>query len=275
MTQLESWYDFSGQVAVITGGTGVLLSHAVRTLGEQGATLILLSTSTERAQRKATELDALGIKVVPYQADVLDKLRLDQVAVEVMERFGRIDILLNGAGGNRPAAMATQQQPFFGLTAEAMQEVFNLNFMGAFYCCQAFGHPMAEQGRGVMLNVASMVSIRPLTRVVAYSAAKAALTNFTQWLAVHLATTYSTGLRVNAIAPGFLLGEQNRALLVDQTTGELTPRGAQILTHTPLGRFGNPEEMTGAIMWLLSPASSFVTGVVLPLDGGYSAFGGV
>jgi NAD(P)-dependent dehydrogenase (short-subunit alcohol dehydrogenase family) len=275
MTQLESWYDFSGQVAVITGGTGVLLSHAVRTLGEQGATLVLLSTSMERAQRKAAELEAIGIKAFPYQADVLDKPRLDQVAAEVMERFGHIDILLNGAGGNRPAAIATPQQPFFGLSAEAMHHVFDLNFMGAFYCCQAFGEPMAEQGRGVMLNVASMVSIRPLTRVVAYSAAKAALTNFTQWLAVHLATTYGTGLRVNAIAPGFLLGEQNRALLVDQATGELTPRGAQILAHTPLGRFGNPEEMTGGIVWLLSSASAFVTGVVLPLDGGYSAFGGV
>ncbi|MEN4041957.1 MAG: SDR family oxidoreductase, partial [Anaerolineaceae bacterium] len=216
-----------------------------------------------------------GSQAVAYQANVLDKVRLDQVAYEVMERFGRIDILLNGAGGNRPAAMATPQQPFFDLGDDAVRQVFDLNFMGAFYACQAFGRPMAEQGRGVILNVASMVSLRPLTRVVAYSAAKAALTNFTQWLAVHLATTYGPGLRVNAIAPGFLLGEQNKALLVDQATGELTPRGAQILAHTPLGRFGKPEEMTGAILWLLSEASAFITGVVLPLDGGYSAFGGV
>jgi NAD(P)-dependent dehydrogenase (short-subunit alcohol dehydrogenase family) len=275
MTQLQSWYDFSGKVAVITGGTGVLLSHAVRTLGEQGAVLILLSTSADRAQACADELAAEGIQAVPYQADVLDKPRLDQVAAEVMDRFGRIDILLNGAGGNRPGATVTPQQPFFDLSDEAVRQVFELNFTGALYCSQAFGKPMAEQGRGVMLNVASMVSIRPLTRVIAYSAAKAALTNFTQWLAVHLATTYGAGLRVNAIAPGFLLGEQNRALLVDPATGELTPRGAQIIAHTPLGRFGKPEEMTGAILWLLSEASAFVTGVVLPLDGGYSAFGGV
>jgi NAD(P)-dependent dehydrogenase (short-subunit alcohol dehydrogenase family) len=275
MTQLQSWYDFSGKVAVITGGTGVLLSHAVRTLGEQGAILILLSTSADRAQACADELAAEGIQAVPYQADVLDKPRLDQVAAEVMDRFGRIDILLNGAGGNRPGATVTPQQPFFDLSDEAVRQVFELNFTGALYCSQAFGKPMAEQGRGVMLNVASMVSIRPLTRVIAYSAAKAALTNFTQWLAVHLATTYGAGLRVNAIAPGFLLGEQNRALLVDPATGELTPRGAQIIAHTPLGRFGKPEEMTGAILWLLSEASAFVTGVVLPLDGGYSAFGGV
>jgi NAD(P)-dependent dehydrogenase (short-subunit alcohol dehydrogenase family) len=275
MTQLQSWYDFSGKVAVITGGTGVLLSHAVRTLGEQGAVLILLSTSADRAQACADELAAEGIQAVPYQADVLDKPRLDQVAAEVMDRFGRIDILLNGAGGNRPGATVTPQQPFFDLSDEAVRQVFELNFTGALYCSQAFGKPMAEQGRGVMLNVASMVSIRPLTRVIAYSAAKAALTNFTQWLAVHLATTYGAGLRVNAIAPGFLLGEQNRALLVDPATGELTPRGAQIIAHTPLGRFGKPEEMTGAILWLLSEASAFVTGVVLPLDGGYAAFGGV
>jgi NAD(P)-dependent dehydrogenase (short-subunit alcohol dehydrogenase family) len=275
MTQLQSWYDFSGQVAVVSGGTGVLLSHAVRTLGEQGAALVILSTSAARAQSKVDELTAAGFQAVAYQADVLDKPRLDQVAAEVMDRFGRIDILLNGAGGNRPGAIVTPQQPFFDLSDEAVRQVFDLNFMGALYCSQAFGKPMAEQGRGVMLNVASMVSIRPLTRVIAYSAAKAALTNFTQWLAVHLATTYGPGLRVNAIAPGFLLGEQNRALLVDPATGELTPRGAQIIAHTPLGRFGKPEEMTGAILWLLSEASAFVTGVVLPLDGGYSAFGGV
>jgi NAD(P)-dependent dehydrogenase (short-subunit alcohol dehydrogenase family) len=275
MNQLQSWYDFSGHVAVITGGTGVLLSHAVRTLGEQGATLIILSTSSSRAQARADELSAAGILAIPYQADVLDKARLEQLAAQVMDRFGRIDILLNGAGGNRPGAMVTPQQPFFDLSDEAVRQVFDLNFTGALYCSQAFGRPMAEQGRGVILNVASMVSIRPLTRVVAYSAAKAALTNFTQWLAVHLATTYGAGMRVNAIAPGFLLGEQNKALLVDQATGELTPRGAQILAHTPLGRFGKPEEMTGAILWLLSEASAFVTGVVLPLDGGYAAFGGV
>jgi NAD(P)-dependent dehydrogenase (short-subunit alcohol dehydrogenase family) len=275
MTQLQSWYDFSGQVAVVTGGTGVLLSHAVRTLGEQGAALVILSTSATRAQSKVNELTAAGIQAVPYAADILDKPRLEQVAAEVMDRFGRIDILLNGAGGNRPGAIVTPQQPFFDLSDEAVRQVFDLNFMGALYCSQAFGKPMAEQGRGVMLNVASMVSIRPLTRVIAYSAAKAALTNFTQWLAVHLATTYGPGLRVNAIAPGFLLGEQNRALLVDPATGELTPRGAQIIDHTPLGRFGKPEEMTGAILWLLSEAAAFVTGVVLPLDGGYAAFGGV
>jgi NAD(P)-dependent dehydrogenase (short-subunit alcohol dehydrogenase family) len=275
MTRIHDWYDFTGQVAVVTGGTGVLLSHSVHALGEQGATLVILSTTDERAQRRVDELAAAGIQAVPYQADVLDKPRLEQVAQEVIERFGRIDILLNGAGGNRPGAIVTPQQPFFELSDEAVRQVFDLNFMGPLYCSQAFGKPMAEQGRGVILNVASMVSLRPLTRVVAYSAAKAALTNFTQWLAVHLATTYGAGLRVNAIAPGFLLGEQNKALLVDQNTGELTPRGAQIIAHTPLGRFGNPEEMTGAILWLLSEASAFVTGVVLPLDGGYSAFGGV
>jgi NAD(P)-dependent dehydrogenase (short-subunit alcohol dehydrogenase family) len=275
MNQLHEWYDFTGKVAVITGGTGVLLSHAVRTLGEQGATLVILSTSQSKAQARVSELTSVGIRAVAYQVDVLDKPRLDQVAADVMERFGRIDILLNGAGGNRPGAMTTPEQPFFELSDAAVRQVFDLNFMGALYCCQAFGKSMAEQGRGVILNVASMVSLRPLTRVIAYSAAKAALTNFTQWLAVHLATTYGPGLRVNAIAPGFLLGEQNKALLVDQATGDLTPRGAQIIAHTPLGRFGNPEEMTGAVLWLLSDASAFVTGVVLPLDGGYSAFGGV
>ncbi len=275
LEQLREWYDFSDQVAVVTGGTGVLLSPAVRALGRLGATLVILSTRQERAQAKVDELAQEGVRALPFQADVTDKARLEAVGREVLERFGRVDILINGAGGNNPRATVQADTPFFDLPEDAIRQVFDANFMGSLFCAQIFGKPMAERGRGAILNVASMASLSPLTRIVSYSAAKGALSNFTQWLAVYMAQNYSPRIRVNAIAPGFLITEQNLDLLTNPQTGEPSARGKAVLEHTPMARFGSPDEMTGAILWLLSPAAQFVTGVILPLDGGFSAFSGV
>jgi len=193
----------------------------------------------------------------------------------VLKNHGQIDILVNGAGGNKPQATTSPDVPFFDLPSQAIEQVFNLNFMGAFYCCQVIGKIMAQQKSGNVLNIVSMNALRPLTRIPAYSAAKSAVANFTQWLAVHMAQEYSPSIRVNAIAPGFFLTEQNRFLLVDSQTGELTTRGKRIISHTPMNRFGSPEDMVGTVLWLLSPSSGFITGTVIPLDGGFSAFGGV
>jgi NAD(P)-dependent dehydrogenase (short-subunit alcohol dehydrogenase family) len=205
---------------------------------------------------------------------VLDRSSLEGAAAQVLARFGRVDILINGAGGNQARATTTADQSFFDLPAEALRFVIDLNLLSAMLASQVFGRVMAEQKAGVILNISSMNALRPLTRIPAYSAAKAGVSNFTQWLAVHLAQTCSPEIRVNAIAPGFFVGEQNRRLLLNED-GTLTPRGQSILSHTPLGRFGDPEDLLGAVLWLVSPASGFVTGVVLPIDGGFSAFSGV
>jgi NAD(P)-dependent dehydrogenase (short-subunit alcohol dehydrogenase family) len=186
-----------------------------------------------------------------------------------------LDTLINAAGGNTASATTGPDRSFFDLPEEALRFVSDLNVLGTMLPCQTFGRAMADRGRGVILNVSSMNAFRPLTRIPAYSAAKAAVANFTQWLAVHMAQEYSSEIRVNAIAPGFFLTDQNRFLLTDGTTGELTARGASIIEHTPAGRFGQPEDLLGTMLWLLSPASSFVTGVVVPVDGGFSAFSGV
>ena len=184
-------------------------------------------------------------------------------------------MLVNAAGGNDPKATTSSTQKFFDLTPQAMRGVVDLNLMGTVLPCQVFGKMMAERGSGAILNISSMAGIRPLTRIAAYAAAKAAVANFTQWLAVHLAQEYSPNIRVNAIAPGFFLTEQNRFLLTDGKSGELTERGKAIIAHTPMGRFGNPQDLLGAALWLLSPAASFVTGAVVPIDGGFSAYSGV
>jgi len=207
--------------------------------------------------------------------DVLDADSLRRAADTVLGRFGRIDGLVNAAGGNRPEATTGPDRSFFDLPPDALEWVLDLNLLGTILPCQIFGRRMAEQGEGVVLNISSMNAMRPLTRIPAYSAAKAAVSNFTQWLAAHMAQQYSPRIRVNAIAPGFFLTRQNRFLLTDEQTGDLTPRGRSILAHTPMGRFGEPEDLFGAVLWLLSPASAFVTGVVVPVDGGFAAYSGV
>jgi NAD(P)-dependent dehydrogenase (short-subunit alcohol dehydrogenase family) len=207
--------------------------------------------------------------------DVLKPETLIKSLEVITSEFGTVDTLINAAGGNHPNATTSSDRSFFDLPEEAFRFVFDLNMLGTILPCQIFGRAMAENGSGVILNISSLNAFRPLTRIPAYSAAKAGISNFTQWLAVHIAQEYSPHIRVNAIAPGFFLTEQNRYLLTDPETGELTERGRSIIAHTPMGRFGVPEELLGTVLWLLSPASEFVTGIVVPVDGGFSAFSGV
>jgi NAD(P)-dependent dehydrogenase (short-subunit alcohol dehydrogenase family) len=208
-------------------------------------------------------------------ANVTDSSSLGVARDQCLDCFSRIDALVNGAGGNLPEATTSEERRFFELAEPALREVVDLNLMGTILPCQVLGEPMARQGDGVIVNITSMNAMRPLTRIPAYSAAKAGVANFTQWLAVHMAQEYSPRIRVNAIAPGFLLTEQNRFLLTYGDTERLTPRGTSILAHTPMRRFGEPADLVGTLLWLLSPAASFVTGITIPIDGGFSVFGGV
>lgn len=259
----------------MTGGTGVLGSTLVASLAAAGANVAVLSRDVTRAEALIGRIGATKGTCLGVAGDVLDKASIERAAKKVGEKFGRIDCLVNGAGGNSPKATTNADQTFFQLSEEGLRYVSDLNLLGSILPSQVFGKMMADQKEGVILNVASMSGFRPLTRVLSYSAAKAAVSNFTQWLAVHMAQEYSPKIRVNAIAPGFFLTEQNRFLLTDKNTGELTPRGKKILEHTPMGRFGDPEDLIGAFLWLLSPASQFVTGIVVPVDGGFSAYSGV
>lgn len=264
-------FNVQDKVAVVTGGAGVLCATLCRALAEAGAKVAVLDLRSEPAEALAAEL---GNGAVGIACNVLDKPSIESAAQKVLELFSRVDILINGAGGNKPQATTNAEQPFFDLPADALRWVFDLNLMGTILPSQVFGKIMAEQKYGVIMNISSMNAFRPLTRIAAYSAAKAGVSNFTQWLAVHMAQEYSPKIRVNAIAPGFFVGEQNRRLLLNEN-GSLTPRGQTILNHTPMNRFGTPDDLIGATMWLVSPASSFVTGIVVPVDGGFSAFSGV
>ena len=236
---------------------------------------MILDLLEPAAKKVAEEIQKEGGQAYPYQADALNKKSLEKVCDEVVKKFGRVDILINGAGGNKPQATTSPDLSFFDLPQDAFRWVFDLNFTCTLLASQVFGKVMARQKEGIILNVSSMNYFRPLTRVPAYSAAKAAVSNFTQWLAVHFSQNYSPKIRVNAIAPGFFLTEQNRFLLTEKETGKLTARGKSIIDHTALGRFGDPEDLVGAVLWLLSPASEFVHGAVIPIDGGFSAFSGV
>jgi NAD(P)-dependent dehydrogenase (short-subunit alcohol dehydrogenase family) len=272
---LASWYDFKGHTAVVTGGTGVLGGEMACGLAALGANVAILGRNLDAGRAVCDRMGENSKNAEVIACDVSDADSVQKAATRVQERFGRVDSLINAAGGNNPKATTNPEQPFFGLSAEALRWVLDLNVLGTILPSQAFAKLMAQQKRGVILNITSMAAVRPLTRVGAYSAAKAAISNFTQWLAVHLAQEYSADIRVNAIAPGFFLGHQNRALLIDTKTGQLTPRGQSIINHTPMGRFGSPEDLLGATFWLLSPASAFVTGAVIPVDGGFGAFSGI
>lgn len=239
-----------------------------------GANIAFIARNKAKADALIASLN-IKDRAIAAEAEVVQRASLEKAAEAVIARFGRVDALLNCAGANDPRATTQADRSFFDLPEEALRYVVDLNLMGTILPCQVFGRQMAQQGEGVVLNISSMSSFRPLTRVIGYSAAKAAVNNFTQWLAVHLATQCSPNIRVNALAPGFFLTDQNRYLLTEKETGKLTARGQSIIDHTPMRRFGAPEDLLGAVLWLLSPASAFVTGTVVAVDGGFSAFAGV
>ena len=276
-----SFDDLKGRNCVITGGFGVLGTALTRGLAEAGVTLAVISRSKDNPARGEAIEKEFGVKCLGISASTLDKAALEAARDLIHEKLGKIDILINCAGGNSPKATcaAEQMEPdtdlkdtFYGLDIEGFQFVYDLNFKGTLLATMVFTQDMVEAGKGNVLNISSMNAIRPLTKIPAYSAAKGSINNFTQWYAVHVAPV---GIRCNAIAPGFFLTDQNRFLLTDEQTGELKPRGRKIIANTPTHKFGEPEDLVGTMLYLLSDISSFVTGVVIPVDGGYSAFGGV
>ena len=278
--------DLTGKTAVVTGGGGILCSVMARALAASGAKVAILDLKEEAAVKVADEIIADGGKAIGVSANVLDLESLKKAEAAVKEAFGDCDILVNGAGGNNPKGTTSKEflcpedlknhveglKTFFDLDPAGVGFVFNLNFLGTLLPTQVFARAMAEKGCGSIINISSMNAFTPLTKIPAYSAAKGSINNFTQWYAVHVA---ELGIRCNAIAPGFFLTDQNRFLLTDEQTGELKPRGKKIIANTPTHKFGEPEDLVGTMLYLLSDISSFVTGIVIPVDGGYSAFGGV
>ena len=279
---LSRLFSLEGQVAIVTGATGVLGGAMAQGLARAGARVGVLGRRAERAAAVVRELAGQGAEALALPADVLVREQLEAARDVVLARWGRIDILVTAAGGNVAAATLGPGGSFFDLDAQAFRDVLELNLLGTLLPCQVFGAAMVDAasegkppiGRGSIVTISSMAVDRAITRVVGYSAAKAAVANLTRWLAVEVARQYGPGLRVNAIAPGFFLGAQNRALLL-AADGSLTPRGQAIIEQTPAGRFGAPEELVSTLIWLCGPGASFVTGVVVPVDGGFSAFSGV
>jgi NAD(P)-dependent dehydrogenase (short-subunit alcohol dehydrogenase family) len=276
----DSLFDVSGKVAVITGAGGVLCSEIARSLAARGVRVALLGRTLSKVQAVREEIKQLGGQAWAFQCDVLDENSLESVRDQINCEIGTCDILINGAGGNHPDATTEQTEfkgnqddirTFFDLPVNAFKDTFNLNLVGTFLPIKVFAHEMVQKNRSVVINISSLSAFNPLTKVPAYSGAKAAINNLTQWLATHFA---SVNMRVNAIAPGFFLTKQNEKLLTN-ADGELTPRARQIIQQTPMKRFGNPQDLCGTVIWLCSDASEFVTGVIIPVDGGYSGFGGV
>ena len=275
MTDIQTLFSLQGVTAVITGGSGALGSTMARGLASAGARIAIISLRAETGTRVVEAIRADGGQAISIASSVNDDTALERAVEQVTSTFGPVDILVNAAGGNNPLATTNDTRSFFDLSIDATNSVFSLNAMGTIQSCRAFGRIMAERKQGNIINITSMSALRPLTRIPAYSAAKAAVTNFTQWLAVYMAQEYSPNIRVNSIAPGFFLTEQNRFLLTDAQSGELTERGHTIINHTPMARLGTPDDLVGTLLWLASPASAFVTGIVVPVDGGFSSFGGV
>lgn len=278
--------DLNGKVAVVTGGGGVLCGMMAKALAECGAAVAVADLKIENAQRVADEITAAGGKSIAVACNALDRASLDAANLEVETKLGPVDILINGAGGNHPKGTTSMEflnpddllntnrdfVTFYDLDPKGIEFVFNLNFLGTLLPSQAFTQKMALNRKGVIINVSSMNAFRPLTKIPAYSGAKAAVSNLTQWMAVHMA---KAGIRVNAVAPGFFVTDQNRSLLTNPD-GSLTPRADKIVAHTPMGKFGDPEDLLGALLWLVSDqAAGFVTGVVVPIDGGFAAYSGV
>lgn len=274
MDFLPSLFSLDGRVAVITGGTGVLGSAMAQGLVQAGAKIAILGRRREQAEALVASIKAAGGTALALPADVLNREQLEGARDAVIDQWGRLDILVNAAGGNLPAATLEPGRSFFDLPVEGMDPVIQLNLQGTLLPSQVFGEALARARRGSIVNISSMAAQRAMTRVVGYGMAKAAVDNATRWLAVELARSFGSQVRVNAIAPGFFVGEQNRTLLLKQD-GTLTLRGQTIIDHTPAGRFGVPEELISTLIWLCSPGASFINGIVVPVDGGFSAFSGV
>lgn len=267
-------FNIRGKVIVITGGTGVLGSSMAKYLCAQEAYVVILGKTPAKIDKQLQELKNEFSNVIGFSGSVLDSGFLDEVKVQILKKWGNIDVLINAAGGNMPGAVIGENQTIFDLNMEDFKKVSELNLDGSVIPSLVFGKQMALQGYGNILNVSSMAATRALTRVVGYSASKAAIDNFTKWMATELALKFGEGLRVNAIAPGFFLSSQNKNLLLDENDG-FTKRGQTIIDNTPMKRFGNAEELHGSVHWLISDAASFVTGAIIPIDGGFSAFSGV
>ena len=267
-------FDISGQVAVITGAGGIICGVMAREMAKKGAKVALLDLFVENAQKIADEINTAGGDAIAVKANVLDRASLEEARDAVVAKYGHIDILINGAGGNKKQATVSPELDFFHLDVDAFKWVFDLNVTGAVLTTMVFGELLAKQGSGNVINIASMATYHPLTSTVAYCGAKAAVANFTEWMATHFNQNYSKNIRVNAIAPGFLLTTQNR-FLMQKEDGTPTDRGQRVLNKTPMGRYGDPEEMAGPVIWLCSEAASFVNGAVIPVDGGFSAFWGI
>jgi NAD(P)-dependent dehydrogenase (short-subunit alcohol dehydrogenase family) len=270
----ESLFSVRHKTAVITGGTGVLGGAMANGLADAEANVVILGRKKEVGEKLANSIKARGGKALFVQADVLNAAELVAANDKILAEFGAIDILINAAGGNLPGAIITPDQNFFDLNLSEFEKVVDLNLTGTVLPTKIFCADMAKRKNGVIINIASMASYRPITRVVGYSAAKSAVNNFTQWLAVEMAKKFGEGIRVNAIAPGFFLTEQNRNLLTNND-GSYTARGESAIKQTPFGRFGSPDELVGTLLWLCSDASKFVTGVTIPVDGGFTVFCGV
>ncbi len=271
---LNNQFSLAGKTAIVTGGTGVLGGAMAQGLAAAGAKVGILGRRAEQANQVCQTINAAGGEAIPLVANVLDRVQLETARDKIIAEWGRIDILINAAGGNVAEATVFGDLTFFNLTQAAMEKVVHLNLNGSILPSQIFGEVMVKHNSGSIINISSIAAQKPLTRIIGYSAAKAAIDSFTQWLAVELAQKYSPNLRVNAIAPGFFLGEQNRSLLLNKDD-TLTARGQLIIDNTPMGRLGQPDELVGTAVWLASDAARFITGIVVPVDGGYSAFGGI
>lgn len=279
-----SFDDLNGKVCVITGGAGVIGISIIKALASVGVKVAIVDINEELAREIAADLSKeFNSPVIGVKANVLDKESLENAKAEINSQLGPIDLLINGAGGNSPQATTQVEQmegtdlenlekTFYGLQMEGFDKVFALNFKGTVLPSMVFTKDMLAKNSGVVLNISSMNSYHPLTKIPAYSAAKASVNNFTEWLAVHLA---KVGIRVNAVAPGFFITNQNRFLVLDEKTGDYSARGNKIVTNTPMGKFGDPDDLQGAVLYLLSDLSSFVTGIVIPVDGGFNAYSGV
>jgi len=274
-TELAKLYDFKGVNVVISGGAGVLGGEMVCALVGCGANVAVIDRDEKRAEEIVERLGCWEGCSIAIYGDVLERSSMEKTLEVASAEFGQIHVLINAAGGNHPKATTSNEMPFFDIPLDAFGFTMDLNMIGTVVPSQVFGRHMAENGEGIILNISSMNAYRPLTRVPAYAAGKAAVNNFTQWLAVHMAQEYSPNIRVNALAPGFFHTKQNHFLLYGDSEDQLTERGQKIIDHTPMGRFGDPEDLLGAMLWLVSPASKFVTGVVVPIDGGFSAYSGV